>query len=317
MKASENLRQLFIREFPNLGKDRTRFLQIERNPTVGVGITSAGRFPFLLVLPLGSIADSFMSELVQAIPSSERELESVVDGSRTSIVASVLYFRDFTRAAEIVLDSIVDALQEPSHQTSVPQLVKQFINLFSLRHGLSDEEVTGFFGELVTLSVATSPSQLVSCWHVDSHERFDFNSPACRLEVKTSLRARRVHNFSSSQLPEPAGVSVQVVSILTQIIPNGVNVFSVYDDLRKSLDKGAILRIDEIFTKFVSKDEFKCQEILFDMDMAQATLEVYDARTIPQPILVDGVLNAQWEADLTVAAPAESLNKLADVSGIR
>lgn len=317
MKASENLRQLFTREFPNLGEDRTRFFQIESSPTFGVGITSTGRFPFLLVLPLGSISEAFVSDLVQAIPSSERELESVVDGSRSSIVASVLYFRDFTRAAEIVLDSIVEALQEDSDPTSVPHLVKQFINLFSLRQRLSDEEVTGFFGELVTMAFSTSPSQLGMSWHVESHERFDFNSTGCRLEVKTSLRSRRVHSFSSTQLPPPAGVSVQIASILTQIVPNGLNVFSVYEELRKALDKPAIRRIDEIFIKFVSKDEFKCQELLFDVDMARATLGVYDAEAIPQPILAHGVLSAQWEADLTSVHATILPNNLAELVGKR
>jgi hypothetical protein len=261
----------------------------------------------MLILPPGAIRTSFQSDLVQAIPVAEKVLESISDGNRTTFSGSFLIFRNLSRASEIVLDSIVAAVLGSSDLNVVTQLVNDFINLFTKKVGLTVEEIKGFFGELAVLEMSKSPIDLIACWHESTNERFDFNSGPDRLEVKISFSPTRVHHFSSSQLPAPRGVNVQIVSMMSQLVPNGIAIFDLYQSLRQRLDSIGAMKLDSLFTKFVSRDEPLCESLLFDYDMAKGSIAIYDSDTIPRPVMAPGVISASWESELTYINPAQTL----------
>lgn len=309
-RASDELRMLYSREYLDLGNSSTRYRELKSSPSIGVGITKAGNFPFLILLPVGAVETPFASEFVQAIPVAEREVVAVSGGSSKKIVASLLLFRDLTRAAEVFLDVIVDNAISAHTSTDVAKLISEFIALFNRRSRLSEHEVTGFFGELALIKGSENADRLIQSWHLDKMERFDFNFNSERLEIKTATSVRRSHRFSSSQLPAPKGVRVQIASMLTQIVPGGMSVFDLYDDIKLKIGPVSTKHLDEIFGKFVLQDEELCETLTYDFEMLMETMNFYDAEDVPQPIMTPGVISAKWEADLTDIGPAKAAMEL-------
>lgn len=310
MRASQALRELYLREFQNLEENVTRYVEMSVEPRVGVGISKSSQFPFLLVLPIGSVALKFLSETVEAVPVTNGEIESIQFGTREKLSSSVLKFRNLSKAAEIFIDAIVESALESQAVNEVANLVAEFIELFSNKAGLTSEEIVGFFGELTIIEACDSLDQMIESWHSHPLDRFDFSSNSDRLEVKTSTTSRRVHRFSSSQLPAPTGVSVLVASMLTQQVPAGASVFDVYELVRARAGIASIRRLDLAFSKFAARDEAKCEEMLFDLEMAKNSLKIFEASAIPMPILTPGILSAKWEADLAYLPDAQSKNSL-------
>jgi hypothetical protein len=81
-------------------------------------------------------------------------------------------------------DEVVDALLELFRKLSLP----------------ADYSVTGLWGELLLMHLAASPGQFVDAWHMKATDGFDFAFGDKRIEVKTTERPSREHEFSLSQV---------------------------------------------------------------------------------------------------------------------
>lgn len=310
MSPSDQIRTLYVREFNNLPEGVTRYFEINAEHRVGVGISKSLRYPFLLVLPVGSIETPFSSEEVEAIPVAYKEIESIQSGAKSEITASILSFRSLSKAAEIFIDVIVGSVLDAPDVGSVARLVSEFIDLFSKKSTLSDEEIIGFFGELTVIACSEDVDSMVESWHTNMLDRFDFSSGSDRLEVKIASTPRRIHRFSSRQLPSPSGVVVHVASMLTQQVPAGLNVFEMYKRIRDRSGEKARRELDLKFSRFVAIDESKCEDLSFDFEMAKKSLAIFDADSIPRPVLGPGVVSAKWESDLTHLEATRSKNTL-------
>lgn len=80
-------------------------------------------------------------------------------------------------------DEVVDVLLELFRKLSLP----------------ADHSVTGLWGELLLMHLAASPGKFVDAWHLRTTDGFDFAFPDKRIEVKTTERLSREHDFSLKQ----------------------------------------------------------------------------------------------------------------------
>lgn len=313
MNASSRLRDLYLRERSGLDGNVIRYSEICSRPRVGVGVSGSSRFPFLLILPIGAVSEHFTSETIEALPFEQKYIEPIDSGESETITTSIVSFRNLSRAAEIFIDAIVSSALETDNMMEVSELVSEFIELFSKKTTLTMEEVVGFFGEMLVVEMCNATDSVLESWHSNPNDRYDFALGSDRLEVKTTMSPRRVHRFSSTQLPAPKGVSVDFASIITQQVPYGSSIFDLYGIVRAKTELTGRRRLDLLFSRFASRDEATCEELMFDLNMARESLKIFNAEDVPRPLMTPRVISAKWQSDLTdtpAGLPQNALSKM-------
>lgn len=93
-------------------------------------------------------------------------------------------------------------------------IMRQLLDIFDPRMPARGS-VLGLWGELWLIGHAVDPVALVRAWHARVDDRLDFARPGSRLEVKTTTRGKRIHNFDLHQLSPASGYDATIASIMT------------------------------------------------------------------------------------------------------
>ncbi len=293
----------FLLEYaPDLGisaEKHVRVRLISEDPFVAVGIESGSESQYLLVLPDKTLRNDVKFVNLQGVRSREMVLKDETSGSRIAKKCSSLNFRNFSKAAAILLDAIAETAIGEGDNEAVAELTEEFLELFKPQKDLSREELLGFFGELFIIQNSSTPEILANAWHKNERDRYDFASSNDRLEVKCTEGSRRHHSFSSTQLPAEASISLVVASVLTQEVSVGMSVVDLYESVILRLGHGsAALNVTTNFVQVFSRDEDMCIRTKFDCDQARKSLRLFLSESVPFVSLPPGVLNAKWTADL-------------------
>jgi hypothetical protein len=105
----------------------------------------------------------------------------------------------------------------------VSAAMRRLVRLFAATAAMRGS-VLGLWGELLVIADAKDPDALADAWHAYVDARFDFSAPGSRLEVKTTTKDVRVHQFSLPQLEPVAASTVTVLSIMTTETQAGTSV---------------------------------------------------------------------------------------------
>jgi hypothetical protein len=181
------------------------------------------------------------------------------------------------------------------------RVIRSLSALFDSRLKLEVDHkaVVGLTGELLAIHRATDTDFMISAWRSKDMVRYDFSSNGMRLEVKTSTRLFREHDFSSNQLPPLHGVDLAVLSILYYEVEDGMSFSELFNLIWKKVDS------DELKLKLLSV----CMETLgshpnfielpkFDLLNTFQSMMFYPPSQIPQPIMAPGVVYMKWTAVL-------------------
>ena len=144
--------------------------------------------------------------------------------------------------------------------------------------------VLGLWGELLVLSVCSDPVRLTQAWHADVDARFDFAEDGSRLEVKTTAKGERVHQFSLPQLLPVEGAVVHVASLITTASSNGTSIGELMARLEARLGAHPSLQVvvHEQVADVLGPQWFRHCETRFDATQATATLAVLRAEDVPR-----------------------------------
>lgn len=308
-KASEVLRALSQKQVSQLDEDLIELQLINSSPFVAVGKSNSDTYPYVLVVPQGTIGKDEKTANLMLVKS--RPLEQVATPNREwPDTVGVIGFQFLTRGAELIVDLLVEEITNTLPSVSADELIQDLIDIFKPSRGLDDQELVGLFGELAVISQATDIPKMVEAWHADKDARYDFSFANSRIEVKTSRGSRRTHFFSSAQLPPQNGIDLKVISLLTEEVPNGTSVISLFDRILE-LSPGYLKRkLLRQFNEVVTKDENKCANTLFDLELLWGSMKCFESDQIPCPTLVQGVISAKWESDLTDSQTSGENNEL-------
>ena len=287
---------------------RSRLTLISEDPFVAIGVEGGSETPFLLALPAEAISGREQTQNLKVV--SSRNVTVQFEGSPESreLRCSSISFKQFTKAAQLLLDILVESALTCSDQRMVGDLAEDFIELFRPSGKLSFEQILGLFGELLVIHDASDPERMAQAWHQIEGARFDFAEGNERLEVKTAVGPDRQHTFSSRQLPASQGIDLDICSIISDTVLGGVSVVSLFRDIENLLGAGPGFRnVARNFASYYRRNEIDCDETLFDVDQARDTLKLFSSSQIPAPILGEGVLHATWESDLSTTQEAAQL----------
>lgn len=185
--------------------------------------------------------------------------------------------------------------------------VEKLINLFSKFSKPPIKTVQGLWAELLVIEQAKNPDYLIQSWHNLAADKFDFNDGTDKIEVKSTTKSRRIHNFSIEQLNPNKHSDLLIASVFTVETGIGKNIFDMIKLIEnKLIDKNLYFRINEIVAETLRSNFEKSFDMFYDYQLAADTLQYYESENISKidiNSISKSITNVRFDSDLTDIPP--------------
>lgn len=212
-----------------------------------------------------------------------------------------------------VVVAIVRLLGPDPAPGDVSAAMRRLVQLFAAEKAMRGS-VLGLWGELLTIAGSQDPTALADSWHAYVDARFDFSAPSSRLEVKTTTRDVRVHEFSLSQLQPVAASVVTVLSIMTTETQAGTSVGDLVERLEQLFagDPTRQMKVHEQVADILGADWPRHLARRFDETQAMESAALLPADDIPRVESPHpAVLEVTLKVDCTDVEPESAPSGLA------
>lgn len=210
---------------------------------------------------------------------------------------------------------LLEQLPSNYSDATLSQEIQKLVNLFSQLLQPPQKTIQGLWAELLIIEQSKNPEYLINSWHIDVHDRYDFNDGKDKIEVKSSIRPQKIHRFSVNQLNPNSDSNLLIASVNTSLVGQGINVFGLRDRICKKIQNLQIQsHLNEIILKTIGNDISKVSDLYFDYSMAIDSIAFFDAKDVPSISLDSipmGVTNVHFDADLSGIIPV-SYSKILD-----
>jgi hypothetical protein len=181
--------------------------------------------------------------------------------------------------------------------------IDKLINLFSKFTKPPLKTIQGLWAELLIIEQSKNPDYLIQSWHSSSSDKYDFNDGIDKIEVKSTLKSRRIHNFSIEQLTPNKNSQLLIASIFTIETGTGTNVSDLIEKIVNRIkDKNLSFRLNELAALTLGKDFEKSFDVFFDYQFALDSIQFYqssDIPTIQQNNIPSNIMNVRFDCDLS------------------
>lgn len=181
--------------------------------------------------------------------------------------------------------------------------IDKLINLFSKFTKPPLKTIQGLWAELLIIEQSKNPDYLIQSWHNSSSDKYDFNDGIDKIEVKSTLKSRRIHSFSIEQLTPNKNSQLLIASIFTIETGTGTNVSDLIEKIANRIkDKNLSFRLNELAALTLGKDFEKSFEVFFDYQFALDSIQFYQSSNIPtiqQNNIPSNIMNVRFDCDLS------------------
>ncbi|MPS72499.1 MAG: PD-(D/E)XK motif protein [Chryseobacterium sp.] len=181
--------------------------------------------------------------------------------------------------------------------------IDKLINLFTKFSKPALNTIQGLWAELLIIEQSKSPDYLIQSWHNAIFDKYDFNDGIDKIEVKSTAKNRRIHNFSLEQLTPNPNSKLIIASIFTIETGTGTTIFDLVENIENKIkDKNLAFHVNEMVAVTLGKDFEKSFDIFFDYQFAVDTIQYYDSLTIPainRTYIPSNITNVRFDCDLT------------------
>ncbi|MBK9715413.1 MAG: PD-(D/E)XK motif protein [Kouleothrix sp.] len=122
-----------------------------------------------------------------------------------------------------MLEGVVLSLGSSPSQKEITRAINTLVELFRVIEEPARKSVQGFWAELLVIAQASEPMALVTAWHSNVLDVYDFNAGNQRIEIKSASGRVRQHHFGLAQLQPPPGTKVLIASIFMEQAGAGVS----------------------------------------------------------------------------------------------
>lgn len=190
--------------------------------------------------------------------------------------------------------------------------VEKLISLFNKFSKLPTKTIQGLWAELLVIEKSSNPEYLIKAWHYSSTDKFDFNDGIDKIEVKSTAKSRRVHNFSIEQLNPNKNSKLIIASVFAVETGKGKTIFDLVKMIDEKVKNEEVLyRINEVLLDTLGRDFEKSFEHYFDYQLAVDTLVFFDSELVPKidsSSIRQEISNIHFDCDLS---QIEELKKIA------
>lgn len=219
-------------------------------------------------------------------------------------------FELFIRTADAVVASIPN---DPT-ATQIESCVRQFVELFRKLQEPSSRTIKGLWAELLVIATSANAAGMVSAWHADVREKFDFSFGSVHLEVKASELSQRIHEFSIAQLDTRDGATIFIASLLLRRSSGGVGVFQLADRIAGRLAGRAdlITKLWSVIVESLGAEFTMLPDVTFDDVYAESSLRFLRAEVVPcvQLPLAREILDVRLKVDVGKLADEQNAERV-------
>lgn len=166
----------------------------------------------------------------------------------------------------------------------VDDLLVSLLELFRQASAPRAETVLGLWGELLTIDMADDAAAFTRAWHTSPTESFDFDFGESRLEIKTTLRPAREHDFGLSQVGS-GRTNDYILSILAQRATAGEGVLELARRVAARMPGKGRERLWRIVMETLGTELDGVGDQCFDVASAKQSARLFHARDIPAPFV--------------------------------
>jgi hypothetical protein len=271
------------------------------NPEMKIGIGTQGPKKVIFIAPSQNQVSARETKNVIYNPN----LNFTWEEKGTSLDNLSMLICEVDKTDSQVLDAVsavfFGLLELVSQNKQIGFIILELIDLFDsgFKYRPSDSSVIGLMGELVLINSSNEMNSLIESWHVKPDSNYDFSVHNRRVEVKTSTGTKRIHNFSSTQLPTKDDQQLRFVSINLPQVSIGKSLAQLYSLICKQIDTD---KKDKLYTLICKTLKLPPELVIqpqFDLESALNSLKYYFPEQIPTPEKVNGVITMHWSAELT------------------
>lgn len=232
----------------------------------------------------------------------------------TFIILSASHNRpDLYEAFCTMVEAAVSGLTPNPTVLEVEHTVQALIELFRAASLPPKKTVAGLWGELLLIDASPDPTVAIRAWHVTPFDTHDFVLGSQAIEVKSTERAERIHEFNHSQMVDAAGKTVLIISVLLRRSSTGYSCQNIADAILSRLSgQQARLKLLRILHESLGDEIQEANDIRFDHKEALSLIRQVRADTLP---VVDvppnsGISNISYSINLNACAPPITLGML-------
>jgi hypothetical protein len=230
--------------------------------------------------------------------------ETIVDGQFALVAcdsASTELYELFVRCVSAAVEDL-----PPFRATSeLESWVNSLTDLFRALAEPSTRETSGFWAELWVIANSGNPSSAIEMWHEDAFERFDFSAPKTSVEVKSTVRETRSHEFALEQLDPPLGGSGYIISLMLRPITGGVGVLDLAEAIESKLIAASHkAKLWGCINAALGKDFGRSLDKRFDPVFTENRCIIYNMADVPriQQLVDSRITNVHFTVDLSSVA---------------
>lgn len=205
-----------------------------------------------------------------------------------------------------ISESIVATLPNAPSGSEITQIIYRYIEVLRQLTETPKKSVQGLWAELLVILESQNIETMLDWWHNLPEDRYDFNAPGLKYEVKSSSSNERIHHFSAEQL-SLANHQIIIISVLMRIASSGISIGDLRERIIQRLvgNLSLIQKLDMVIARTLGNSVEGAYEITYDFNWAKNSIRCYLAETIPG-INVDsipiGVSDVRFRADLNFAS---------------
>lgn len=197
---------------------------------------------------------------------------------------------------------ISGAKREELSSRSLLSLFHSLRRLFATVPEKETEKVRiGLWGELFFMRAFGGFDFWARYWHEDPMDRFDFYGNGQALEVKTTLREERVHEFSHRQVYSQNLRNIAVASLKLNPTADGLSLLQLISECKQQLtDLNAAIKLERAARK-ANMMGTPFPGPIFDADHSKESTKIYFADSIPHFNIPEppGVFNTKYNINFS------------------
>jgi hypothetical protein len=207
-----------------------------------------------------------------------------------------------------VAESFVKSLKIKPTQEEVIETINKFVEVFRSLNDTPTNTIHGLWTELFLIESSKNPQILLNYWHDMPQEKFDFNSGAEKIEVKSSSSFERIHTFASEQLNPPTDTSVLIASIFVRQDSSGQSIQQLIESITRKIENQVDLtdKLNTIVFQTLANSLEQSINIKFDYQIAKESLKFYrhqDIVKIEEIHIPNEVSEVRYKSDLSDVNP--------------
>lgn len=250
----------------------------------------------------------------------EQNIECKISESATAKLQTftIITFKSVNRNLQEyflrITETLINTIGKNPTQQQVVESLKKFVEVFKSLADTPTKTINGLWTELFLINNASNPKTLLEYWHNIPEEKFDFNTGAEKIEVKSSSTFERKHIFSSEQLNPPEETQVLIASIFIKQNNSGLNIQQLTDRISEKFGKDYEMteKLNRIVCNTLGSSLEHSIGIKFDYEIAKQSLRFYkhqDISKIEAVHIPKEVSEVRYKSDLTETNHTD-LNKL-------